>query len=61
MISLDKIAVLDAFHVGLVIITHASLVNFTWIQESLQTPLLLISRLELCRHAETLLHKNEIS
>ena len=32
MVSLDKMAVLAAFHVDPILVTHASLVNFTWIQ-----------------------------
>ena len=44
VVSLDKMAVLEAFHVDSLIVTHASLVNFTWIQQLLLTPPLLISR-----------------
>ena len=32
VVSLDKMAMLEAFRVDPVIITHASLINFTWIQ-----------------------------
>ena len=32
MVSLDKMAMLVAFHMDPMIVTHASLVNFTWTQ-----------------------------
>ena len=32
VVSLDKMAILEAFHMDTIIVTHASLVNFTWIQ-----------------------------
>ena len=35
MVSMNKMAVLTAFHVDPMIVTHASLVNFRWIQSSL--------------------------
>ena len=32
MVSLDNMAVLEAFHMDPIIVTHTSLVNLTWIQ-----------------------------
>ena len=32
VVSLDKMAMLEAFRVNPIIVTYASLINFTWIQ-----------------------------
>ena len=44
VVSLDKMAVLKAFQVDPIIVTHAYLVNFGWIQLSLHMPPSLSSR-----------------